>query len=174
MGTVAAGCGADEDGGSGDADFFAGRTPLLVPYLTKHRGELQVAYDQGELNLAGETTPSYIENIKPLVEAGKATPLFTLGQIEGPDLVRDPAFPDLPHIGEVHESLYGKPADGPGLQWNAYKLQVAAALTVSKSLWVRADAPQEARDALVAAATDPQAIDWLRADVKTRYGLDLE
>jgi hypothetical protein len=116
------------------------------------RSQMQVAFEQGELNLAGETTPTYLENVQPLVDAGEAVPIFTLGQIEGPDLVRDPAFPDLPHVGEVYELLYQQPPDTLGLEWEAFKLQVAAALTVSKSLWVHGDAPEAAQQALLAAA----------------------
>lgn len=176
------------------------------------RSQMQVAFEQGELNLAGETTPTYLENVQPLVDAGEASPIFTLGQIQGPDLVRDPAFPDLPHVGEVYESLHGEPPDSLGLEWEAYKLQVAAALTVSKSLWVHGDAPEAAQqalqDAVAGIADDPQfadeaevelggyqpmigsdleeaidthlqsanqeAIDWLREEVNSRYGTNLE
>lgn len=116
------------------------------------RSQMQVAFEQDELNIAGETTPTYLENIQPLVDAGEALPVFTLGQVEGDGLVRDPAFPDLPHVGEVYEMLYGTSPAEKGLEWEAYKLQVAAALTVSKSLWVHGDTPQPVQDALLAAA----------------------
>jgi tripartite-type tricarboxylate transporter receptor subunit TctC len=116
------------------------------------RSQMQVAFEQDELNVGGETTPTYLANVQPLVDAGEATPVFTLGQIEGPDLVRDPAFPDLPHVGEVYEILHGQPADTLGLEWEAYKLQVAAALTVSKSLWVHGETPEPVQQALLDAA----------------------
>jgi hypothetical protein len=89
---------------------------------------------------------------------------------------------------------------------------VAAALTVSKSLWVHGDVPQEAKDALLGAiealttdaefleaadaelggykpvigadldeaikthlqTVNAEAVDWLRKDVTTRYGIELE
>ena len=34
------------------------------------------------------------------------------------DLVRDPTFPNLPHVGEVYERMHGKKPKG--LAWNAW------------------------------------------------------
>lgn len=171
-----------------------------------------IAYSQGEINIAGETTPGFLQTVQPLVERGEATPVYTMGQVKDGELVRDPAFPDLPHVGEVYELLYGESIDTKGEELEAFKVQIGAALTLSKTLWVQGGASDEVQDALTAAAedvatdpefltqakselggyqpiygaeldasiqenlvdVDPQAIDWLRNDVKQRYQLDLQ
>lgn len=129
---------------------------LDVEELWGYEGQnaVGIAYEQGELNIAGETTPGYLQTVRPLVDKGEATLLYTMGQVEDGELVRDPKFPDLPHVGEVYEDLHGAPIEEKGLEFEAFKVQVAAALTLSKTLWVHSDAPDAVQEALRQAAED--------------------
>src|SRR3990172_8212204 len=58
--------------------------------------------------------PAYLASVVPLVREGKAVPLMSFGQVnEAGELIRDPALPELPTVGEVYEQLYGKKPAGP-------------------------------------------------------------
>src|SRR5262249_12508670 len=132
--------------------------PVTTNYGYDGRGAARVAFEQGEATIDVQTTPAYISNVKPMVDDGVAVPLYTLGEIKDGEVVRDSAFPDLMHTGEVYELLHGKAPSGP--QWDAYKFLVAAGVSGSKILWVHADAPPAALEKLRAAvaemAQDPQ------------------
>lgn len=109
------------------------------------RGPERVAFEQGEINLRYETTPAWFGGGgESLEEEGIAVPLWTAGQLEGGEIVRDPEFPDLPSIKEVHEEMYGEAPSGP--EWEAYKSLVASLVTFSKVLWIHDDAPTEAHE----------------------------
>lgn len=109
-------------------------------------GPARIAFEQGESNLNADTTTAYIEQVVPTVEAGLAVPLYSQGQLDGEDLVRDPAVPDLPHAGEVYELLHQEQPEGQ--MWDAYKLLVSSGSTFNKILFIHADAPPEATQAL--------------------------
>lgn len=114
------------------------------------RGPSRVAFEQGESNIDYQTDSAYKENVVPLVENGKAIPLYTFGQMDANgDLVRDPAFPDLPTVKEVYEQIHGE--EPSGIVWEAYKTYAGALFSPQKVIWLHSDAPQEAVDALVAA-----------------------
>lgn len=71
------------------------------------------AFERGEFSLGYETTAAYLRQVVPLIEAGKAVPIFAYGYIdEDGKLGRDPTFPDLPHFGEAYESIHGKEPSG--------------------------------------------------------------
>lgn len=112
------------------------------------RGEARVAFEQGETNIDAQTTAAFLSNVEPLVEAGEAIPLFTQGMLNSDgELVRDPAFPDLPHIGEVYETLHG---DSPsGQQWDSALMMIDLSNVIQKIAWVHDTIPQEAIDALL-------------------------
>lgn len=109
-------------------------------------GETRLAFLQGQTNLSFDATASYLENILPEVETGGVVPLFTLGQLEGGELVADAAFPDLPAVDDVYEQINGEPLEG--VEAEALKLLISAATTMNKVLFVQDDVPQEAKDAL--------------------------
>src|SRR3546814_8950564 len=60
------------------------------------KGPVQIAYQQGEVNIDYQTTPAYISLVAPQVEAGTAKPLYTAGMVEEGELIRDPAFREFP------------------------------------------------------------------------------
>lgn len=111
------------------------------------RGPSRVAFESGESNIDYQTTTAFLTNVTPMVEEGKAKPLFAFGQIdENGDVVRDPAFPDLPSLKEFYVEAYGE--DPSGEAWEAYKAFLGSSFTVQKVIWLHKDAPEEAVKAL--------------------------
>jgi hypothetical protein len=128
----------------------------------KGRGPIRVAFEQGETNLDRQTTNSYLVHVKPLVEEGKAIPLFAQGVVDkSGNLIRDPVFPEMPTIKEVYKMLHG--TEPSGIVWKCYKAAVTAGYTTQQLLWVHADAPAEAVQALRKAGakmiTDPKFLE---------------
>jgi tripartite-type tricarboxylate transporter receptor subunit TctC len=111
------------------------------------RGPARVAYEQGESNIDYQTTSAYLNSVVPLVEEGKAIPLFSFGLLDGQgNIVRDPAFPDIPTVVEFYEEVHGTAPSGTA--WNALKAFMATGYGVQKVLWMHEDAPAEAVEAL--------------------------
>lgn len=153
--------------------------PVTTNYGYDSRSAARVALEQGEATIDVQTAPSYIKNVVPLVKDGIAMPVYTLGTIKGGKVVRDPAFPDIPHTGEVYQMIHGKAPSGP--RWDAYKFLVAAGVAGSKVLWIHSDAPQAAIDeikrAVVKMAADPAFVkdgDKALGGYEMLYGEDLD
>ncbi len=123
-------------------------------------GAIRVAFEQGEVNINRDGTIGYLGNVLPLVEDGLAVPLFTFGQVRDGEVVRDPAFPEIPTIAEVHEMLHGRAPSGD--TWEMFKAISSALFTLEKVMWLQKEAPAEAvsilREAGVAVAQDPDFI----------------
>lgn len=116
------------------------------------KGPVTIAFEQGETTIDYQTSSSYLKNIVPLVEEGKAIPLYSFGILDGDgNLIRDPAFSDLPTPKEVYEECYGEAPSG--LAWDAFKASVAAGFAIQKIIWAHGDAPDGANTELIAAAT---------------------
>jgi len=115
------------------------------------RGTARVAFERGETNIDYQTTPAYRANVEPLVEEGKAIPLFAAGMVDSQgNVIRDPAFPDLPSIYEVYVEMYGREPEG--IVWDAYKAVLIAGQALQKVLFLHNDAPDEAYNTLLAVA----------------------
>lgn len=110
------------------------------------RGPSRVAFEQGESNIDYQTSSAYKSNVEPLVEQGLAEPLYSFGQMENGELVKDPAFPELPTLKEYYEDLYGE--EPSGAAWDAYQAFVTSSFTIQKILWVHGDAPDVAKEEL--------------------------
>lgn len=99
----------------------------------KSRGEGRLAFERGEANIDYQTSSAYIKNSLPLVKEGKAVPLFSWGVTDdNGNLIRDPAFPDLPHIGEAIQMATGKAPSGG--EWEAFKAFLIAGFPAQKLL----------------------------------------
>lgn len=99
----------------------------------KSRGEGRLAFERGEATLDYQTSSAYIKNSLPLVKEGKAVPLFSWGVTDANgNLIRDPAFPDLPHVGEAIEIATGKVPSGK--EWEAFKAFLIAGFPAQKLL----------------------------------------
>lgn len=122
------------------------------------RGPARVSFEQAELNINWDTTASYNSSVQELVDAGTAIPVFTAGQMQEGELVRDPAFPDLPHFGEVYESIIGEAPSGQ--IWDAYQALTLSGFTVQKAMWLHEGAPEQAveelRQGFANMAEDPE------------------
>lgn len=97
----------------------------------KSRGEGRLAFERGEANIDFQTTSAYLKSSLPMVEEGKAVPLFSMGAADDSgNIVRDPNFPDLPHIGEAIETATGKKPEG--IEWEAFKAFLIAGFPAQK------------------------------------------
>jgi tripartite-type tricarboxylate transporter receptor subunit TctC len=125
------------------------------------RGAGRLAFERGEAKIDYQTTSAYLKQVVPLVEQGKAVPLFSWGMLdEKGQLQRDPTFPNLPHFGEVYEIVHGKKPEGPGFE--AYKAFVTAGFGAQKAMFVPKGTPKDVID------TYTQAIDRVLKDAEFR------
>lgn len=98
------------------------------------RGETRLAFERGEANIDYQTTSSYLRNITPIVEKGKAVPLFSLGTLDSQGkIVRDPTFPDIPHFLEAYEMMHGQ-QPAPGKKLDAYIAFFSAGFPAQKMI----------------------------------------
>jgi hypothetical protein len=123
------------------------------------RGEGRLAFERGEANIDYQTSSAYLANVVPLVEEGKAVPLFSWGALDDEgNLVRDPTFPDLPHFAEAYEMAYGEPPSGPAFE--AWKAFFAAGFPVQKMVFLPKDTPEDIvrayREAFEKVVADPE------------------
>ncbi|SFB10263.1 Tripartite-type tricarboxylate transporter, receptor component TctC [Lentibacillus halodurans] len=115
------------------------------------RGPSRVAFESGESNIDYQTSTAFLTNVQPLVEEGSANPLFAFGHLdENGEVVRDPAFPDMPSLKEFYVEAYGEEPSGEA--WEAYKAFLGSSFTVQKVIWLHDDVPEEAVSALSAGA----------------------
>jgi hypothetical protein len=89
----------------------------------------QLAFERGDATIDYQTSAAYIRNIQPLVDAGKAVPLFTFGSLKSDgELTRDPDYvAQKPNVlgaydqvtGEAAQRLYRLASDIPDAprQW---------------------------------------------------------
>lgn len=124
----------------------------------KGRSDARLAFERGDLNIDYQSTLAYEQNIAPLVEAGDAVPLFSFGMLDDDgELTRDPAFPDLPHFGEVYETVHGEPLSG--VPKEVYMSFFTAGFGAQKLLSLPAGTPEDIvaafDEALIAAKADP-------------------
>lgn len=111
------------------------------------RGPARVAFERGDTNFNQDVSPAYISNAQGLVESGDALPVFTLGLITNGVIARDPNFPDIPHIGEIYELMYGTAPSGQ--LWDAIIATADIAFSLQKVWWVHKDCPAEAIEDLI-------------------------
>jgi tripartite-type tricarboxylate transporter receptor subunit TctC len=107
----------------------------------KSRGEGRLAFERGEATIDYQTSSAYIKSSIPLVKEGKAVPLFSWGVTDdNGNLVRDPAFPDLPHIGEAIQQATGKAPSGQ--EWEAFKAFLIAGFPAQKLMVLPKQTPK--------------------------------
>lgn len=122
------------------------------PVFGLNRGPARVAYERGESLIDYQTSSAYIKNVVPLIQAGKAVPLFSWGVLnEKGEFVRDPTFPELPHFAEAYEIAYGKKPSG--IAYDAFKAFVVAGFAAQKPIFLPKGTPQDIVDSYVQALT---------------------
>jgi len=125
---------------------------LGVQYVfgMKGRGDARLAFERGESNIDYQTSPAYLASVMPLVQSGRAVPLWSWGVLDDDGrLARDPTFPDLPHIGEVVEKAYGKKPSG--LEWDTLMAFIGAGFAAQKFVVLPKGTPQDIVDTYTAA-----------------------
>ncbi len=112
----------------------------------KSRGEGRLAFERNEANIDFQTTSAYLKSSMPMVEEGKAVPLFSVGAADDDgQIVRDPNFPDLPHIGEAIEIVTGKKPEG--IEWEAFKAFLIAGFPAQKLMALPKSTPPDVVEA---------------------------
>ncbi|WIX32245.1 tripartite tricarboxylate transporter substrate-binding protein [Salinicola sp. JS01] len=129
----------------------------------RSRGEGRLAFERGEAGVDFQTTSAYFSNVAPLVEAGKAVPLFSLGVMNADNVIeRDPAFPDLPTFSELYLAQPGHSRDD--IAYQVFHKFFASGYALQKLLLVPKDTPPALIKAYrQAAATLPEREDFLTA-----------
>jgi len=94
---------------------------LNVRYVfgMRGRGDARLAVERGDANIDHQTTPAWLTQVAPMVQAGTAVPLFSYGvQDEDGKIVRDPSFPEIPTFEEAYKAMHGR--DPAGQEYQAY------------------------------------------------------
>ena len=126
---------------------------LKVVFGMKGRGPARLSFERGESTVDYQTTAAYLQNVEPLVKAGKAIPLWSWGTIDDKgELARDPTFPNLPHFGEVYEKMLGKKPSG--VEWKAWKAFFVAGFAAQKMIMLPKGTPKDIVDTWRKAAQD--------------------
>jgi len=138
----------------------------------RSRGETRIAFERGEATIDYQTSSSYLTNIAPMVAAGDVVPLFSLGALdENGKIVRDPSFPDIPHLLEVYEMVNGKAPDA-GPQYDAFIAFFGAGFPAQKLLLISNRTPanivEAYRKAMADAVADPE-LQARKGDVLGEY-----
>ncbi|MGL6314952.1 Bug family tripartite tricarboxylate transporter substrate binding protein [Vibrio sp. WXL103] len=119
----------------------------------KGRGAGRLAFERGEVNIDYQTSSAYLKKVTPLIDEGKAIPLFSFGVLnEEGQLERDPNFPDLPHFSEVYAQLH--PDEEPSQGYQAWRSFFIAGFAAQKMIFVPKDTPEELVQAWRQAASD--------------------
>lgn len=164
-GSSAAGITSLEDLPTFDEEFFYGGLQLTaseavrvfaleslgIPEFTPLMGydgggSITTAVMRGELTAGNSTSSHYLNNVLPLEEDGDITPLMTQGYVKDGEVLRDPAFPDLPTMLEAYEQLTGEKAEGTG--WDVYRAVTTAQTNLLRNYWIHGDADDAAKSAL--------------------------
>ncbi|WP_261397536.1 Bug family tripartite tricarboxylate transporter substrate binding protein [Halomonas sp. DP8Y7-3] len=135
----------------------------------RSRGEGRLAFERGEADIDFQTSSAYLSNVLPLVESGKAVPLFSLGLLndEG-EIVRDPAFPDLPTFNEVYAARHGEAPTGPA--YEAFRKFFASGYALQKLIVVPKDTPADLIETYRDAAREFIATDAFKQDAEAQLG----
>lgn len=115
------------------------------------RGAGRLAFERGEAGMDFQTSSAYLSSVKPLVDGGKAVPLFSMGVVDAEgNVTRDPSFPDMPTFVEFYEQATGAKPEGESFE--AWKALMLAGYSLQKMVVVPKDAPAEVITAYGAAA----------------------
>ncbi|MCL4799813.1 MAG: hypothetical protein KJ025_09525 [Burkholderiales bacterium] len=122
------------------------------------RGPVRLAFERGETNFDSQFTPVFLTQVVPLVESGKAIPLYSGGSLDdnGRMTQRDHVMKDLPSVYEAHKILHGSDPSGPA--WDAFQTSAALTFTYGLTAFLHEDTPQAIVDEF------NQAVDRINQD----------
>lgn len=110
------------------------------------RGPARVAFQQQELNVNWDVSPTLVGDVDPLIEQGVAVPVFIFGKSFGGEIIDDPIlaekYPDLPNLAEMYAMIHDEQPEGE--LWDALVDLMVPSLTSIKVMWLHGDAPEEA------------------------------
>jgi hypothetical protein len=139
---------------------------MLTIWGYEDTDQAHVAWLQGEATVDRQGSAFYLDVVQPLVDAGEAVPLFSQGHLQDGEFIRDPVFPDIPHVGEVYEAIHGEPPSGP--DWEALK-GLTAQFNFFKIFYYHNDVPDEMiaawRQAAIEIANDPEFLEVARPEI---------
>lgn len=141
----------------------------VKPVFGTQRGAARIAFERGEFTVDHQSPAAFNSNVKPLVASGQAVPLMSFGFADASgEIVRDPAFPDMPTFFELYRQTKGKDLDAvPKRAWTAL---FNASVSTGKALVLPPEVPEVVRSAYVKAFetifADPDFI----ARAKTEIG----
>jgi len=134
--------------------YILGIKPRVV-WGMKGRGGSRLAFERGEFNVNYDSTSAYLKSVVPMVKSGVATPLFTQSLVdENGNLVRDPTFPDIPHLAEVYQAVNGRDIRSEGALFAAWNALNTAGGMANKALALPAATPDDIVNTYVKAARD--------------------
>jgi hypothetical protein len=118
-----------------------------------NRGPVRLAFERKELNINYDSMPGYLGAASKLVKAGKAVPLYSMGITDSKGtLVRDPNTPNLPHVGEAYELMFGKKPAGPAFDaWQSVNKMMTM---LNKGIFLPAGTPKPIVEAWRTAMTN--------------------
>ena len=106
------------------------------------RGAGRLAFERGEAGIDFQTSSAYLNSVAPLVDSGKAVPLFSMGVVDAEgNVTRDPSFPDLPTFVEFYTDAMGAAPEGEAFE--AWKALMIAGYSLQKMVVLPKDAPAE-------------------------------
>jgi tripartite-type tricarboxylate transporter receptor subunit TctC len=113
--------------------------PLDTTFGFEGRETALLAFQRGEVNVDYQTTATYLSQVKPLVEEGKAVPLMSFGMLKDGEIVRDPNVPELPTVDEFYQQMYGEAPSGEAFE--SYEAFLVPGYVYQKGLWANTGTP---------------------------------
>lgn len=123
------------------------------------RGEGRLALERGEATIDYQTSSAFLTQVRPMIQAGNAVPLFSWGVLDAQgNVARDPTFPDIPHFVEAYEMMHGRKPSG--VEFNAYLAFFGSGFAAQKPAMLPPRTPPEIvaayRLAFQQAVADPE------------------
>jgi tripartite-type tricarboxylate transporter receptor subunit TctC len=145
-------------------DLLGTADKVRVVFGFEGKGALLQAFERNETQMDLQTTAAaYLSNVQPLVEAGKAVPIMSVGLLDADgNVVRDPSVPDIPTVYEVYTEIHGRTPSEDDVRWRAYKAWLGAGFSFRGGLWAPNGTDPEALKALY------EAVDRMNADPQFR------
>lgn len=111
------------------------------PVFGLSSGKRRQAISRGELEMGQDASLKCKKVSKNLAKNGVY--IYMTAGFAQPDgsIVRDPMFPDAPHVGELYEALNGKKPSGP--EWASVKHLLNMVVMSNKALWLPKGTPDD-------------------------------
>jgi tripartite-type tricarboxylate transporter receptor subunit TctC len=116
----------------------------VTPVFGLESGESRQAISRGDLQLNQDSSLKCVSERESLNGYGIKV-FLTAGLADAAgNVVRDPLFPNTPHVGEIYEAVNGAPPSGP--QWDSIKYLINMIIMANKGIFLPADASDDVVD----------------------------